>query len=125
MNSKEAGVLVSTDNEALFHHLPESRAFGFLSDSADLWNVIWLNRAKVAGFAHSHPGSGQPGPSWEDLTTFAAVEVGLGKRLVWWITSKDQAIALTWKGPDKYNYMAVPFLEQPDWLVQLRENSHY
>ena len=42
----------------------------------------------LAGVAHSHPGGGIPTPSWEDLTTFAAVEDGLGQRLVWWIVSE-------------------------------------
>jgi len=118
----EAGVVV-TGYGVSYWHLPNGRTGGSLPDSRDLWEVLWEHRREhFLGFAHSHPGSGIPGPSWTDLTTFAAVELGLGRRLTWWITSSTHMIGLNYQGPDKYKYN--PFLvDEPDWAAQLREHS--
>jgi hypothetical protein len=118
----EAGVVV-TGGGPIFWHLPNGRTGGSLPDSRRLWDVLWdLRREEFLGFAHSHPGSGVPGPSWTDITTFAAVELGLGRRLTWWITSSTHVIALNWRGPNKHEYGAS-IMEEPDWAKQLREHS--
>lgn len=120
----EAGVVIVT-GDPVFWHLPEGRTGGSLPDSQKLWEVFWEHR-KVPdlGFAHSHPGSGVPGPSWEDVTTFSGVELGLGRRLDWWITSSDRVILLGWEGPDKYKYN-TSLVEEPSWATQLREYSNF
>jgi hypothetical protein len=63
-----------------------------------------------------------PGPSWTDITTFAAIESGLGRRITWWITSSTHVIALNWQGPHKHDYHAF-LVDEPDWANQLREHS--
>jgi hypothetical protein len=123
--SIEAGVLVDLDCEPIHWHLPEGRHTGALPDSRDLWEKIWSHREQVLGFAHSHPGSGQPGPSYEDLTTFAAVESALGKRLVWWIASEDSFVELCWIGPGKLDYDEGPAMYEPEWMAELRNLSNY
>lgn len=126
--SVEAGVLVAKDGSPIFWHLPVDRSAGYLPDSQDLWEVIWANRDNVLGFAHSHPGSGLPGPSMEDLTTFAAVEAALGRRLIWWITSADQLVEIDWVGPGKLDYEVYWAGEgciPPEWLTLLRGHSYY
>lgn len=128
--SIEAGVLIDIDRNPIHWHMPVDRSVGYLPDSRELWDVIWENRDRVRGFAHSHPGSGVPGPSMEDLTTFAATESGLGRKLVWWITSADCLVTLWWQGPGKFDYFkaVVPKeieLELYPWLEQLRINSGY
>lgn len=118
----EAGVVVAA-SKAVFWHLPTDRSGGALPDSRRLWDVLWeLRKEEFLGFAHSHPGSGVPGPSWTDITTFAAVEFGLGRRLDWWITSSDRVIVLGWAGPDKHDYNAN-LVEEPGWAAQLRDYS--
>lgn len=118
----EAGVVV-TDMGPVFWHLPMGRTGGSLPDSRHLWDVLWdLRREPFLGFAHSHPGSGVPGPSDIDITTFAAVEMGLGRRLTWWITSSTHVICLRWRGPGKFDYNAF-LVEEPDWAGKLREHS--
>ena len=87
---KEVGVLIDLEGQPIYWHLPEDRSSGALPDSRNLWDVIWENRDKVSGFAHTHPGYGKPGPSYTDITTFAAIETGLGRRLHWWIATGDQ-----------------------------------
>lgn len=101
----------------------------YLPDSRDLWDVMWGNRKELVGFAHSHPGSGLPGPSHEDLTTFSAVERALGIRLKWWITTVDHLLLLEWSGL-KYEPVAV-WSDIPDggwdtdllWVPRLRQIS--
>lgn len=122
----EAGVVVGYEGEPVFWHLPEGRTAGYLPDSRQLWEVLWENRHNVYGFAHSHPGSGLPGPSWEDITTFAAIELGLGRRLVWWITSSNSLSVVLWAGPGKHDYeVMLADGSKHRWLDELRRHSNY
>jgi proteasome lid subunit RPN8/RPN11 len=123
--SVEAGVLIAKDGGVIHWHLPAERSAGYLPDSQDLWEVIMTNRDNVLGFAHSHPGSGKPGPSMEDLTTFSAIEKALGRKLIWWITSADQLVEVELVGPGKYDYETVLEETPPEWLGQLRKHSYY
>ncbi len=123
----EAGVVITGgeppgSRPLLFWHLPDGRTGGSIPDSRKLWNVLWdLRKEMVLQFAHSHPGSGIPSPSHTDLTTFAAVEAGLGRRVIWWITSSDCLVQLYWSG-EIYDSMVWKAAE-PDWVDQLRKRS--
>jgi hypothetical protein len=121
----EVGVVISKIGQPLFWHLPEGRTAGSLPDSRTLWQVLWdaFKADTLLGFAHSHPGSGVPGPSYSDVTTFAAVEAALGKRLDWWITSSDHVVVLRWGGPDKLSYRPTIVTEAPSWVAELRRLS--
>lgn len=126
--SIEAGVVFGFDHEVIHWHLPENRTGGSLPDSRQLWDVLWENRLRVWGFAHTHPGSGSPVPSWEDLTTFAGIELGLGRRLIWPILSSDGFSNVLWNGPDKYTYAVQPLsprFDEPPWSEELRRHSNY
>ena len=120
----EVGVVVDRDGAVLHWHLPPDRRTAALPDSRDLWDVLWQHREQLLGFAHSHPGRGRPGPSWTDITTFAAIEAALGRRLVWWITSADRVVAVVWRGPHIHDYTV---LDREDtafaWLAELRDRS--
>jgi hypothetical protein len=117
---REAGALIGLDSSVIYWHIPFDRTGAMLPDSRSLWDVIWENRENVLGFAHSHPGSGMPGPSYEDVTSFSPIELGLGRRLQWWITSSDRLAVVTWVGPDAYSYRPAPVYEEPSWLNKLR-----
>lgn len=121
----EAGVVVDKRGRPLHWHLPEGRSAGSLPDSQTLWQVLWdaFKADTLLGFAHSHPGTGRPGPSYSDVTTFAAVEAALGKRLDWWITSEDHVVQLRWAGPDKLSYRSTIVTEAPSWVAELRRLS--
>ena len=128
----EAGVVLDLEGNPLHWHLPDGRSAGGLPDSRTLWDVIWENRANISGIAHSHPGFGVPGPSYEDVTTFHAIEKGLGRLLNWWIISGDQHVLLRFAGPDKYTYKPVNgFLTKPQidiihaWQHTLRQHSGF
>jgi len=98
-----------------------------IPDSQSLWDFLYENRDRVAGIAHTHPGSGTPSPSWTDLTTFAAVESGLSerpfRRLRWWIASSDRVCVAEWTGPGQHDYKCRPLEEDPGWLAELRRRS--
>jgi hypothetical protein len=120
----EAGVVIGANGEPLFWHVPEDRTSGSLPDSRQLWDVLWDNRTTIQGFAHSHPGSGIPGPSYTDVTTFAAIESALGHRLAWWIASDTHVVIAGWHGPDKLTYGIVRLDHEPSWVAELRRRSH-
>lgn len=124
----EAGVVIGLDGQPIYWHLPENRSVAYLPDSQKLWDVIWENRNNILGYAHSHPGGGTPGPSHEDITTFSAIELALGKRLKWWIISQDfssSVIRLRWIGPNKYDYAGqLDSREKLDWWEELYLKSY-
>jgi hypothetical protein len=115
--------VIGRNGEPLFWHTPKERTGGSLPDSRQLWDVLWENRNTILGFAHSHPGIGIPGPSYTDVTTFAAVEAALGCRLAWWITSDNAVSIVGWHGPDKLSYGVVPLGWEPAWAAELRRLS--
>lgn len=120
--SIEVAVLVDKNHQPLFW-LPGFS--GEVPDSSALWNCIWRNRDDILGVAHSHPGSGRPTASLIDVTTFSAIERGLGRRLTWWITSSDSWVQLQWYGPEDIVYCSsIPTIPEPEWLLKLREMSY-
>lgn len=119
----EAGVVLDLHGQPLFWHIPRDRTAGSLPHSDELWDIFWANRDNLSGFAHSHPGNGIPGPSYTDVTTFAAVEAGLGARLDWWITSEDGVSLYRWRGPDRLSYGPEPVTGEPSWVRELRRVS--
>jgi len=116
----EAGVVIDKNGFPMHWHLPQGRTSASIPDTDTLWNVIWDNRESVLGFAHSHPGGGMPQPSHTDLTTFAAIEAALGRRLFWWITSSEHFIRLEWCGPEKLDYGFMTSEHEPGWVHSLR-----
>lgn len=121
----EAGVLIDLQDRPLYWHKPPGADIVCLPDSRELWDIIWEHRKVLGGFAHSHPGGGIPGPSLTDLTTFAAVEAGLGKRLDWWVHNAENSVLCRWRGPDKLSYTTEIWWMEPMWVCKLRELSGF
>ena len=126
MSSLEALCLVDHDGNAFYWHLPPNRSAGGIPDSKALWDVIWENRERFAGFAHSHPGRGVPQASIEDLTTFQAIEAGLGRRCKWWITSGTNLFVVMqeWHEPAPIWISYAHSGSDPSWLAELRRVSY-
>jgi len=103
----EAALVFDKWGVPIFWHTPTDRSGGALPDSRSLWEVLWENRADLGGIAHTHPWNGLSGPSHTDVTTFHAVEMGLGKRLVWPIVTFTHVHYMVWAGPDKYDYRTM------------------
>ena len=124
----EAGVVLGFNNEPVHWHLPPGRSTGHIPDTRSLWDVLWEHRATVTGFAHSHPGAGRIGPSREDITTFSAVELALGRRLQWWIINRNKYCLCVWTGPERYDYMVLDegdtnTVFDPKWMNGLWNRS--
>lgn len=117
----ENAVVIGQDGQGIFWHTPDGRSVAHIPDSQDLWEYIWENREDVKGIAHSHPGGGIPSPSREDVTTFAAIESALGRRLDWWIISRESAVRFRkneWEGAGRYEYHI-------DKVVLIKEPEHW
>ncbi len=121
---REAAVVLDRDLSPIYWHLPENRTTVSIPDSDLLWDVLWDNRARLYGVAHSHPGRGLTTPSLEDLTTFSAIERGLGIRLVWPIVTQDACVSCWWEGPGKYDYAVQQVGMGSSWVRQLLEYSN-
>lgn len=122
---KELGLLIWNDGSVWIDHEAPNRTAGSISDSADLWQSFWDNRHRVMGHAHTHPGGGVPGPSWTDITTYAAIELGLGKRLDWYVVNRDAVVVCHWKGPNAHDYQVIPTFtfKEASWVSVLRVES--
>jgi hypothetical protein len=122
----ETAVAVDRSGLPLYWHCPMGRSSAFLPDSRTLWDVMWTHRGSLLGVAHTHPGSGPTRPSWTDLTTFAAVEAALGKRLIWWIASETHLAAFSYIGPGEHDYARCTLEpgDGDDWLDHLRDLSY-
>lgn len=127
----EVAVVFDTTGKPLFW--PQLQGTGAsIPDSRSLWEVIWEKRAVMGGIAHTHPWTGRPAPSGTDLTTFAAIELGLGTRLVWPIVTMDHFEFFGWvkppEGPGFYGggYCPGSFGQSTPWLetvLELRRRS--
>jgi len=100
----ETGLVFNRHGGVIAWHVPEDRSAGFLPDSPTLWQILWANRVELGGFAHTHPGEGIASPSTTDVTTFAAIELALGKRLVWPILTFAETVYTEWVGPSALAY---------------------
>lgn len=119
----ESAAVIGRGSKVLKWHVPRGVTSVSIPDSRDLWDVIWENRRRLVGVAHTHPGSGALGPSREDVTTFSAVEIALGRKLKWWISNATKTVACVWIGPGKYDYAVDVVDAEPGWVCKLRTNS--
>ena len=128
----EVGVVISKSGKPLYWHEPQAGSV-IIPDSARLWDAMWRahNDGSLAGFAHTHPGSGVPGPSQEDLSSFVANENGLGRVLTWWIASSDRLVVIvksqldSVQGREIYAVRDVDVDREPSWAAELRRRSNY
>lgn len=129
----ETAVVFDCDGKVIHWHEPQGRSGGSLPDSRKLWDVLWENREILGGVAHTHPWNGSANPSSTDLTTFAAIETGLGKTLVWPVVTFDE-VSYWMRSGDEYtkrpyrSVMTIPDCINlgPKWgevIQELRQRS--
>lgn len=123
---KEVAVVCDREGHTLAWHQPSAASAGGMPDSRGLWDAIWSNRDVVGGVAHTHPPGSAASPSWEDVTTFSAIELAIGRRLHWWIFTNAEGACYRWVGPGAYAYARV---DSPPFVVMahaaLIEASEY
>jgi len=107
----ETALVFDKQGKTIHWHEPPNRTSGSIPDAQDLWDVLWDNRHRLGGVAHTHPWSGMANPSQTDLTTFAAVEKGLGRLLLWpVVTFSDVAYIVRDRSTGLYTRI------DPKWL---------
>lgn len=108
----------------LYWHVPPNRSSTLMPDDQALWDAFWDNRTKALTFAHTHPGGGVPAPSFEDITSFSAIERGLGRSIEWVIASSNAAIWLRMvdQKPEVFYVELGP--SRHEWLTELRNKSN-
>jgi hypothetical protein len=79
----ETALVFDLNGNTIHWHEPPGRSGGSIPDTRSLWDILWENRERLGGVAHTHPWDGPAYPSNTDLTTFDAIERGLGKHLLW------------------------------------------
>ncbi len=124
--SIEAAMAVWTDGTTTLHE-PEGRSAVWIPDTQSLWDIVSENKDRLDGIAHSHPGRGYMAPSSEDISTFRAMEKGLGRRIKWWILTSNRAILVEWSGSGLTGYelkKSYKTEEEPAWMNELRRASY-
>lgn len=81
----EVAMVFDLGGAVIHWHEPPGRSRTFIPDSRDLWDILWAHRSRLGGVAHTHPWSGEALPSGIDLSTFEAVDRGIGRHLYWHI----------------------------------------
>lgn len=123
---REAAILINIWGCGILQHQPENASVVAIPDKKSFWDFILENKDQIAGIAHSHSGSGEPWFSHEDVTTFAAIEQGLGKRLYWPIITSDSILTFGWVGPKRLDYNIVKdHVDNNYWVDELRRISDY
>ena len=124
----ETAVVLDMSQRPIYWHLPPGRSAVSLPDSRKLWDLLWSQRDSLLGVAHSHPGN-LLRPSLVDVSTFAAVEAGLGRRLFWWIVTQESlAVYRYHPRTGGYEIVRTPLTEPmneetPSWVASLRHLS--
>jgi len=118
----EAAVVLDRDERPIYWHRPEGCSAVAIPDSWELWEVLWNSREQLGGVAHVHPHVTGPAPSHEDVTTFAAVEAAIGRRLLWWIVTPHELACVEWSGNrlDYDIWVLSSLCEEPAWVRELR-----
>jgi len=122
----ESAMVFDKLGQVIFWHLPPDRSQGAIPDSKDLWSILWETRECLGGVAHTHPWDGESWMSHTDVTTFAAIEAGLGKRLIWPIVTFTEVGYFEWVGPDRLDYTTTNrrrFRLDPNDIEHLRDIS--
>lgn len=121
----EQALVFDKEGKALFWLGPKNNTAGSIPDSHLLWDRIWTNRHDIGGVAHTHPWDGEVWPSGTDLTTFDAIERGLGQKLVWPILTftevkyyvNDGLI----DGQPSFKTTKPPFADSEAWKNNMQE----
>lgn len=118
----EVALVFAKDGSTLLWHDPEGRSSGYIPDSKELWDFLVGNRDQIGGVAHTHPWEGSAWFSKTDVTTWSALERGLGVRWIWPVVTFSEVKNFVWVGPGKLDYGLSDFCPPVD-VIGLRERS--
>lgn len=120
----ECAALIGKDDEVLLWHKPQLSTATYIPDSASLWRSIWAHRDVITGVAHTHPCADAAWPSATDLSTFDALELGLGRKLTWWIVTLAEVVTVQRAEDLRQGWVVSASLTDiPRWVTALRTLS--
>jgi hypothetical protein len=119
----ESAMVFDEKGLIIYWHDPPGASSSHIPDSKRLWNVLWNQRHRLGGVAHTHPWDGPTEPSGTDLSTFKAVEAGLGQRLIWPIVTMTHINYFTWEPNSKeyFEIQRVDFRDTHRWMSQIMQ----
>lgn len=118
----ETALVFDEQGDTLRWHEPLGRSGGSLPDSRDLWLYLLENRGVIGGIAHTHPWDGPAWPSTTDVTTFRALEQGLGKLFLWTVVTFTDVKHFAWNAvTEEYCELDPKYVFQGKPLVDLEE----
>ena len=118
----EVALVFAKDGSTLLWHDPSGRSSVYIPDSKELWDFLVANRDQIGGIAHTHPWEGEAWFSKTDVTTWSALERGLGIRWVWPVVTFTEVKNYKWIGPGKFDYGLSDSCPPVD-VIGLRERS--
>ena len=124
MSVRETRLVFDQQGQTILWPNDPERSKAYLPDSQSLWDFLWDNRERLGGVAHTHPWEGEVWASHTDVTTFSAIEKGLGRRLLWPIVTFTHMEVFQWVGPGDYDY--APLRNPPvsvEGIEDLRRRS--
>ena len=124
--TREVIVVFDENGKAIYWH-DQDASSGYVPDADDLFYVLWEHKDHLGGFAHTHPWDGPAAPSGIDLTTYAALEKGLGKHLLWPVVTFTDLVCVVRnpifnEGGAMWT-LAGPLTIEFDWIDELRRRS--
>ena len=119
----EVALVFDKEGKTIHWHVPPGRSSGHIPDTRDLWEVLWENRDRIGGVAHTHPWNGDAWPSLTDMTTFRAVERGLGRQLLWPVVTFTEMRGFVFNPVTGDYVQAGPLTIELEGLEELRERS--
>lgn len=118
----EVAMVFDKEGRPIFWPSTGTETSGSIPDDRSLWDYIWENRERIGGVAHTHPWSGEAHPSHTDLTTYAAIEAGLGKRLCWPVVTMTEVRYFGYADPAQdYEEYTPEFAVNEAWLHGINE----
>jgi hypothetical protein len=127
----EVAVVLDKALTPMLWHVPQDGNSGYIPDTVDLWQFLWENQKDVLGVAHTHPWAGTAAPSMTDLTTFQAIDSGLGRNLHWLIITFNRILVLhrengeMTKDADLTNTILQLAPTTRAWISEIRARSGY
>lgn len=119
----EVALVFDKEGKTMTWHLPPGRSGGYIPDSHDLWTFLWDHRDTIGGVAHTHPWDGAAWPSHTDVTTFNAIERGLGVRLTWAVITFSDEGYFAWSDEKKQYERLSSSPIQVEGVQELRNKS--
>ena len=117
----ETALVFDDHGRIIQYHEPAGRTAGSIPDTRSLWDLCWKYRNQLGGVAHTHPWDGPASPSRIDISTFRALELGLGRLYLWPVVTFTEVGYYGWDVLTK-QYVPLPSPSFEDTLMPAIEH---